>query len=286
MTDLRDKLGKALGTLTAILACLALAAPLAVQALVVHKLDSYHPLKVGFSTRGFNRIVIKEGRVKRIIAPEGLLEIHLEETTGQAFVAFTRLVQKPIVLSVITDQGNVQDLEITPSDVTSEVVLLSDPSLQPVDSPHHLAAANNAATGKATDAKLPLTPQERAKEIIADLMQGIAPSGYARRLIPHSDPRKYSSGSLKYKLTDFLEGPFETLAIYRITNEGSRRAILSEALLSRHNDRWIFISDPSLPKHQSTTCIIATRKGEVPAPQLTKQPIQQPTQQGDLGGSK
>ncbi len=149
-------------------------------------------------------------------------------------------------------------------------------------------------TKKSPDTRIPLTPQERAKEIIADLMQGIAPSGYARRLIPHSDPRKYSSGSLKYKLTDFFEGPFETLAIYRITNEGSRRAILSEALLSRHNDRWIFISDPSLPKHQSTTCIIATRKGEiptsVPAPQLTKQPvkqsIKQPTQQGDVGGSK
>jgi len=280
MTDLREKLG----ALTAILACLILAAPLAVQALVVHKLDSYHPLKVGFSTRGFNRIVIKEGRVKRIIAPEGLLEIHLEETTGQAFVAFTRLLQKPIVLSVITDQGNVQDLEITPSDVTSEVVLLSDPSLQPIDTQNDLAIANSTETKKA--AELPLTPQERAKEIIADLMQGIAPSGYARRLIPHSDPRKYSSGSLKYKLTDFLEGPFETLAIYRITNEGSRRAILSEALLSRHNDRWIFISDPSLPKHQSTTCIIATRKGEVPAPQPTKQSIKQPTQKGDLGGSK
>jgi hypothetical protein len=199
-STLRDKLGKApvkiSCSLTGILACLVLAAPLSSEALVVHKLDSYHPLKVGFSTRGFNRIVIKEGRVKRIIAPEGLLEIHLEETTGQAFVAFTRLLQKPIVLSVITDQGNVQDLEITPSDVTSEVVLLSDPSLQPIDTQNDLAVANSVATKKSPETGLPLTPQERAKEIITELMRGIAPSGYTRRLIPHSDPRKYSSGSL------------------------------------------------------------------------------------------
>lgn len=87
-------------------------------------MNDLKPLKVSFSQRDTNRVTIENGRIAKVFGTEELMAIQFDEENGQCFVKAKSHPGHPVTLTVITESGETQDLEITFKDVASEVVVL------------------------------------------------------------------------------------------------------------------------------------------------------------------
>ncbi len=90
------------------------------------ELDSTNLLKCTLSSRHHNRVFVDGQRIKKVIYPEGDISIRMEEDSGQIFVQ--AMVDEPseTTVTIITNCGVVQDLELSFSDKASEILILRE----------------------------------------------------------------------------------------------------------------------------------------------------------------
>lgn len=88
--------------------------------------DTTQLLRCNLSFRHHNRIAFNGKRIKKFIYPEGSIVLRQEEESGQIFVQ--SLIDYPPVttISIVSDDGFVQDLELYFEDSPSEIVILEE----------------------------------------------------------------------------------------------------------------------------------------------------------------
>ncbi len=70
----------------------------------------------------------QNGRIKKVIASENeRLSIQMEEITGQVFIYARDTNPKETSISIVSDTGVIQDIQIHFLERTPEVVILQDP---------------------------------------------------------------------------------------------------------------------------------------------------------------
>lgn len=82
------------------------------SAAIYHPIDTTQTLRCCFSISQHNRVLIDKGRIKKIIFPEEKLHVRMEETSGQVFIQAKTSLQERVVVSIISQTGIVQDVEI------------------------------------------------------------------------------------------------------------------------------------------------------------------------------
>jgi TraK protein len=218
--------------------------PLVVQGVVFHNLDTTYPIHCTFSSNFHNRVMVEDGYVKNVIIPnEELYSIHLEESSGQAFIYTRDLNPQEATFSIITNTGKVQDIQVSFADRPTEVVILKEekPLLQ---------EENNLVEQAVEDDLL---------KKIKVICEGKIPTHYVPCALTTKEwkPKK----GISLKLCSKLEGPVDVLYIYRIQNCSKQTIAIQEQELQSAKSQWIYLQAHKLKPKQTALCIIFMTKG-------------------------
>ena len=97
---------------------------ISIQAAIFEDLDPHGLVKCQFSSVYQNRIAVDGNRIKKVILASEGLSVTLEEESGQVFVYALSYKPDATTLSLITDIGTVQDIEISFVEKPSEILIL------------------------------------------------------------------------------------------------------------------------------------------------------------------
>lgn len=219
---------------------------LSLSSAIFHEIDTTQPLRCTFSGKFQNRIMIEEGKVQKVIsADEEKLSIFLEEVSGQAFIYARDTEPKETTLSIITNNGVVQDIQIAFEDRSSEVVILIDSDFRD-DAAEVESKINQKATENTTMA------------IVSELLLGNIPAGYTPCQIQCQKwtPKR----GISIEIMSKLDGCDEILYLYQITNTTSKKRELLECELECEGCRWVFLeANRFLPKQKILGIISVAR---------------------------
>ncbi len=182
--------------------------------------------------------MINGGRIQKAIFPEGKISVQMEEESGQVFVYPFSPIHKHTTLSVITDNGYVQDLEIQFEDRSAEVVILNEPNSE-ID--------EEQKCGNKT---------KNISCFISQILQGKIPQGYVA--IEEKGKERTIGCVSAIHLTRF-EGDMETIHLYLIKNNSLKDTSFHERFLNISAD-WIYLAKNHLNPKEETFALISTMR--------------------------
>lgn len=213
------------------------------HALIEEKIDEKKPINVAFSKASHNRISIERGNVEKIFGDETYFSIHIDRTTGNAFVNVLRDISEPIALTVVTSTGLIQDLAVTSADKASEHLILTEEEEE-----DELIETTSNSHGHTI-------------EFLNQILEGKSPLGYAQRALAEQDiiqlPKPLDAAAIKA-----FEGAFEEVLVYRIRNTGKNPIIIDSESLKKDRASWIFLNAHELNAKEQAVCIISFPKKE------------------------
>jgi len=225
-----------------ILSLLLFTTPL--TAAIFHEIDTTKPLCCGFSSQHHNRILVDQGRVKKIIFPEEKLFVRMEEVSGQVFVQAKSLLIESTLISVVTQDGQIQDLEITFSDRSSQVIVLKDPCLEP-EIIYQLAEVPSC------------DPYNSLNCQIETLLKGEVPCGY--QSVPFKRCLWKPKFGISVKLVARLQGYSDELLLYEVSNTTWWKKKISEKEIARCGVNWAYLEKSCLKSKETVLGIISVR---------------------------
>lgn len=211
------------------------------SAAIFYPMDTTCPLSCHFSLQQHNRILVENGRIKKVIFPEDKLHVRMEETSGQVFIQARNHLREKTMISIISQGGIVQDIEIEFSDQPSEVVILQE----------------NDRVEYSNLQEIPFISSSTA--IIEAILHGQIPSGYQSLPITHSS-KKISKG-LQTKLVGRLQGGDEDLYLYQIRNPSMwRKKRIEERNLSTRDSLWVYVQKRCLQPKETGLAIVSRQR--------------------------
>jgi hypothetical protein len=210
-------------------------------ALVEKKIDPKHPIEVVFSTHSHNRIAVEDGAVEKILGDHSLFSVNIDPSTGQAFVnVLNEIKEKPVVLTVVTSSGAVQDLSVRSNDGQPEQVFLKEEN-------------------EAEWVIRPEVSHAATVEFLNQLLEGAAPQGYGLREWEEKDQLSLPD-PLKARGIKVVEGPFEVVRIFEIENPNEKPIVLNPSALKKESDSWVYLNLREVKKGEKSICIIGSAK--------------------------
>lgn len=223
-------------------AAMLLFSPQILLGAIYHDIDTTTPLKCTLSIQHQNRILVSEGRVSKVVFPDTQIFVQMEDDSGQIFVYALDDALDEATISVITDKGLVQDLEVSFTEKSSEVVVLREVPLS------DCCAKDSNSRLFSISCRL------------NDILNGVVPKGYVC-FEGSRDIREICSGVFTEKLAIF-EGHLETIYLYRVINYSRCCVSLHESQLDPDcSSAWIFLDYNSLNPKEDTLAIVALKRG-------------------------
>lgn len=207
---------------------------------IFHDIDTTAPLPCMLSATHQNRILVSEGRIAKVIFPEGSLSIQMEEESGQAFVCAGGSLPGSTTLTVVTDRGLVQDIEARFEDGPSQVVILRE--------------GHKTQSSEQTPA-----PRAQMKVLLDQVLNGKVPKGYCRFTL--RSQRFTEQGLLIDTLASF-EGAMDTLYLYQVKNPKRSTVYLHERCLSGPGSLWVCLEKHTLDPGEATWAVQALKRAE------------------------
>ncbi len=203
--------------------------------LILQEIDTFHPLRCTFSTYQQNRVAVEKGRLEKAIFLEESLIVKLEEESGQAFIHAIAPLSQPILISLITEKGKVQDLEITFADQPGEVIVLTEKKKLSESTYHPIA------------------------DLIDSILTGQCPKGYA--CFDSKEETKQLSKVLTLNLISQFENEEQVIYFMRLTNTSKQAQRLYEQKFSTPCTQWIYLVKNRLAPYEETVALQAVKKG-------------------------
>jgi|GEM_PF-4237043 len=226
--------------LKTILFSMLLVAPL--SAAIHHNVDTTKPLCCGFSFRHHNRVLVDGGRVKKVIFAEDKVSVRMEEVSGQVFVQAKQPMPETTLISVITQNGQVQDIEISLSDRAPQVIVLRENTPQ------------KSCTQPISQVSCPQS-YASIKTTIACILTEKVPAGY--RSIPFQGCEKKLKSGVTLKLVAKLQGAQDDLFIYQVLNHSCIQKKVTEKQICDSSCRWTYLSTNTIKSKKSALAIKA-----------------------------
>ncbi|MCH9626263.1 MAG: hypothetical protein S4CHLAM123_14590 [Chlamydiales bacterium] len=212
------------------------------SAAIFYEIDTTRPLCCSFSNKHHNRILVDQGRIKKIIFPEDKLCVRMEELSGQAFVQTKYLTHEPTIVSVVTQEGFVQDIEITFSDCPTQTIVLKNHSAE--------CSSLQQVTESTQD-------HSSIGCLVDNILKGEVPCGYL------STPFRASSFKPKRgiaaKLVGRLQSREDTLFIYEIRNKTRWSRKICEGEIACPGTLWAYLENHCLNPKEKTLAIVAAQ---------------------------
>ena len=209
------------------------------------EIDTTRVVPCCFSSRHHNRIAVSNGRIKKIIFPEGEISVRIEEETGQAFIQTISNYTPVTTISIVTDEGDVQDIELTFSDGSAEILILSKTEGFSFD-PQAICYEETSLCNSPFSA------------VIQQIMSGETPAGYA----PGNNQKcckKIKKGVIA-RLTKCFVSCREEIYVWRVSNCSKQFQSVCESEVILGNPDWIFLDKQELCPGESTMAITAVSR--------------------------
>jgi TraK protein len=206
-----------------------------VSAVVFHEIDTTLPAKCSFSNTNQNRIVVENGRIEKVIFTDDSITVRMEEESGQAFVCAFKPITIETVVSVVTDKGEVQDLEISFEKRSSEVVVL-----------------------KSSKSKKNTIEDRNIVKIIDQILSGQTPDGYCCKE-GRGDWYCIENGFKASTIAEF-ESSRDMIRMVTIINASKNENRLSESQLGSLDTQWVYLIKKTLSCQERTIALVSERK--------------------------
>lgn len=220
---------------------------LMLSAATYYTINTTSPLHCYLSSNFQNRIMVENGRIKKVVATEcDRLSIQIEEMTGQAFIYARDPTVKETSVSIVSETGVIQDIHICFMERMPEVIVLQDSEIancriceQPIQQIGEQAYALN-----------------KVEEILA----GKIPADYSlcSTIASKWIPKK----GIELELESKLEGPTDTIYIYQAKNILKQQQTLLECELECEGCAWVYLETNTLNPKQKILSIVAVKNYE------------------------
>lgn len=218
-----------------------------IYGLVTSDIDDTQKLKVTLSAKDTNRITIDNSRIAQVFGVEELMAIQFDEENGQCFVKAKTNPGHPVTLTVITEEGETQDVEVTFADVPSEVVRLH--SLRKDLKPLSDVLGDDEGT-----------VQTEAVELIKQLVRQQIPKGFTVSELSDTKERVLKNGCALQTLKR-ISGRGWEISMGRIQNPTEGVIRLKESALASEQDIVVYLSQGELHPGQTATCVMIRKRG-------------------------
>lgn len=207
-------------------------------------IDSTSLSRVELSKYFQNRISLDCGRITQIVHPGCDIDINLDDEIGHVFVYPLTNYPKPTSLTVISDKGQVQDLELNFVEKPGEIVILE--------------TAQKAFDEEIEEGEVITTSHpEYYKMVIECVLKNKVPEGFLASDVPRKC-RKIRRG-VQAVLASRLISCEETIYIWRIENCTPIKQKIQEKDLTFQKARWKYLDSFQIQKHGYTTAIVGVK---------------------------
>jgi hypothetical protein len=220
---------------------------LTLSAATYYTINTTSPLHCYLSSNFQNRIMIDNGRIKKVVATEcDRLSIQIEEVTGQAFIYARDPTVKETSISVVSETSVIQDIHICFMERMPEVVVLQDPEVTNCQ----ISEIPNQQIGE----------QTYALNKVEEILTGKIPADY--KLCPITASKWAPKKGIELELKTKLEGPVDTIYIYQATNLLKQQQTLLECELECEGSAWVYLETNTLIPKQKILSIVAVKNYE------------------------
>lgn len=186
-----------------------------------------------------NRLAVANDRIVNVFGDDGAFVAQTDDNTGQVFIKSTpENLQKPLSLTIITENGSTQDLTLNPRQTKAATIILKSPY-------------KNKAT--AEDALLPdnlstqASLQEQEIQVLRKAVLGELPKAGSKYA-----PPKRKAPFLKIKHQMRLQAGNLWVDVFELKNISREPQVLLEKTFYQTGDRAIALSGQTLaPKAQA-----------------------------------
>lgn len=185
--------------------------------------EAYAIPTVTLSCNTQNRLLIEGDRVKKVYFNNTDIIAEVEEISGQIFIQTLRPFPCHSNLSVISDSGFVQDLQLNFIDCSGEIIVLQE--LEEVDCPD--PSSESCFDG------------EIIKSVVKGYLKGILPDGYVS--IEDNEPPFDAVDYITMEKLFRLIGKDQIVFVYKIRNTSKKAKYISEGLLNVLDGDWVFV---------------------------------------------
>ena len=221
---------------------------LSLSAATYYTINTTSPLYCHLSSKFQNRIMIENGKIKKVVATEcDCLSIQIEEITGQAFIYARDPNVKETSISVVSDTGVIQDIQIHFMERTPEVVILQDS--EEIKECQLCAQSDEQQAEKTYILKN-----------VEEILSGRIPVGY--NLCSIAPSKWIPKNGIELVLKSKIESPSDAIYIYQATNTLSLQQHLLECELECEGCEWVYVESNTLKPKQKMLSIIAVKKYE------------------------
>lgn len=215
--------------------------------LVKADIDDTQKLKVTLSAKDTNRITIDNSRIAQVFGVEELMAIQFDEENGQCFIKAKTNPGHPVTLTLITEEGETQDVEVTFDDVPSEVVRLH--SLKKELKPLSDVLGNDEETAQAD-----------AIELMKHLVRQQIPTGFT--VMDLSDPKdRVLRTGCTLQILKRLTGRGWEILMGSVKNPTDAVIRIKESALASEQDIAVYLSQGELHSGQASTCVMIRKGG-------------------------
>lgn len=225
-----------------ILLLLLLIVPL--QGAIFHEIDTTVILCCTFSSNQHNRILVDGGRIKKVIFPDDKLFVRMEEVSGQCFIQPKSPLVDSTLVSIVTQDGQIQDIEITFSDGPSEVIVLQAPCFDP-EIIYELSDISCCFCDNSLNSQ------------IDTLLKGEVPCGY--RSIPFKKCIMEPKFGISVKLIAQLEGQSDDLLLYEVTNRSWWKKRITEQVIACSGVNWAYLEKKCLNSKETILGVVSIK---------------------------
>lgn len=218
-----------------------------IYGLVVSDIDDTQKLKVTLSIKDTNRITIDNSRIAQVFGVEELMAIQFDEENGQCFVKAKTNPGHPVTLTLITEEGETQDLEVTFADVPSELICLH--SIKKDLKPLSEVLGDDDGSGHA-----------EAIELMKHLVRQQIPKGFTVMDLLDPKDRALRNGCT-LQILKRLTGRRWEILLGSVKNPTESIIRIKESGLANEQDIAVYLSQGELPPGQAATCVMIRKRG-------------------------
>ncbi|MDP3935757.1 MAG: type-F conjugative transfer system secretin TraK, partial [Alphaproteobacteria bacterium] len=178
---------------------------------------------------------------------EELMAIQFDEENGQCFVKAKTNPGHPVTLTLITEEGETQDVEVTFADVPSEVIRLH--SIKKELKPLSEVVNDDDGSGHA-----------EALELMKQLVRQQIPTGFTVLELTDTKERVFKNGGTLQTIKRLTGRGWEVL-LGRIQNPTESIIRIKESGLASEQDIAVYLSQGELHPGQAATCVMIRKRG-------------------------
>jgi len=213
-------------------------------AILEKKIDEKKTIEVVFSKSSHNRISVDGSAVEEIFGDESIFQITIDRTSGNAFINILQDIgEKCTTLTVVTGSGFIQDLSVKSHDGPSEHVILKEEEEEDIE---HVLSNSDLVPAATID-------------LLNKILEGKVPLGYGQKKVENNEKLSLPDPIQAHPIKA-LEGPFETIVVFRIKNNGKRSVVITADSIKQETNSWVFLNCQELKSKEETLCVMSYPK--------------------------